>query len=102
MLMRQRARQRRAILSWFRFASDRAASCRATPRPRIAHQRDRDRTGMAQPGGKQAGVARLLRAVDVRPVDEKMGHDAGALLVKSRIDDPIAVTVVLVARFRRR
>jgi hypothetical protein len=29
------------------------------------------------PGGKQAGVARLLRAVDVRPVDEKMGRDAG-------------------------
>ena len=30
------------------------------------------------PGRKQAGVARLLRAVDVRPVDEKMGRDAGA------------------------
>jgi len=41
------------------------------------------------PGGKQAGVARLLRAVDVRPVDEKMGRDAGALLAKSRTDDPI-------------
>ena len=50
------------------------------------------------PGGKQAGVARLLRAVDVRPVDEKMGRDAGALLAKSRTDDPIDATVVLVAR----
>ena len=50
------------------------------------------------PGGKQAGVARLLRAVDVRPVDEKMGRDAGALLAKARTDDPIDATVVLVAR----
>jgi hypothetical protein len=50
------------------------------------------------PGGKQAGVAGLLRAVDVRPVDEKMGRDAGALLAKSRTDDPIDATVVLVAR----
>jgi hypothetical protein len=49
-------------------------------------------------GGKQAGVARLLRAVDVRAVDEKMGRDAGALLAKSRTDDPIDATVVLVAR----
>jgi hypothetical protein len=30
------------------------------------------------PGGKQAGVARLLRAVDVRPVDEKMGRGGRA------------------------
>ena len=61
-----------------------------------------DRAGMAQPGrspgGKQAGVARLLRAVDVRPVDEEMGRDAGALLAKARTDDPIDATVVLVAR----
>jgi predicted nucleic acid-binding protein len=50
------------------------------------------------PGGKQARVARLLRAVDVRPVDEQMGRDAGALLAKARTDDPIDATVVLVAR----
>jgi hypothetical protein len=50
------------------------------------------------PGGKQAGIAKLLRAVDVRPVDEKMGRDAGALLAKARTDDPIDATVVLVAR----
>jgi hypothetical protein len=46
----------------------------------------------------QAGVARLLRGVDVRPVDEQMGRDAGALLAKARTDDPIDATVVLVAR----
>jgi len=49
-------------------------------------------------GGKQAGIARLLRAVDVRPVDEQMGRDAGALLSKAPTDDPIDATVVLVAR----
>jgi predicted nucleic acid-binding protein len=49
-------------------------------------------------GSRQAGVAKLLRAIDVRPVDEKMGRDASALLAKSRTDDPIDATVVLVAR----
>lgn len=50
------------------------------------------------PGGKQARVARLLRAVDVRPVDERMGRDAGALLARAGTDDPIDATVVVVAR----
>jgi hypothetical protein len=50
------------------------------------------------PGGKQAGVARLLRAVDVRSVDQQMGREAGALLAKARTDDPIDATVVLVSR----
>lgn len=49
-------------------------------------------------GGKQARVARLLRAVDVRSVDERMARDAGALLGKACSDDPIDATVVLVAR----
>ena len=50
------------------------------------------------PGGQQVGIAGLLRAVDVRPVDERMARDAGALLAKARTDDPIDATVVLVAR----
>ena len=50
------------------------------------------------PGGKQANVARILRAVDVRSVDEQMGRDAGVLLAKARADDAIDATVVLVAR----
>lgn len=49
-------------------------------------------------GSKQARVARLLQAVDVCPVDEQMGRDAGALLAKARTDDPIDATVVQVAR----
>jgi len=50
------------------------------------------------PGGKQTRVARLLQAVDVRPVDERMGRDAGALLARAGTDDPIDATVVVVAR----
>jgi hypothetical protein len=49
-------------------------------------------------GGKQARIAKLLRAVDVRSIDERMGRDAGALLAKARTDDPIDATIVLVAR----
>lgn len=49
-------------------------------------------------GGRQARIAKLLQAVDVRPVDEQMGRDAGALLAKSGMDDPIDATVVLIAR----
>lgn len=49
-------------------------------------------------GGRQARIAKLLQAVDVRPVDEQMGRDAGALLAKSGTDDPIDATVVLIAR----
>jgi hypothetical protein len=48
-------------------------------------------------GGKQANLARILRAVDVRSVDEQMGRDAGMLLAKARADDPIDATVVLIA-----
>lgn len=43
-------------------------------------------------------LAKLLPAADVRPIDERMGRDAGALLAKARTDDPIDATVVLVAR----
>jgi hypothetical protein len=49
-------------------------------------------------GGKQGGLAKLLRAVDVRSIDEQTGRDAGVLLAKARTDDPIDATVVLVSR----
>lgn len=49
-------------------------------------------------GGKQASLARLLRAIDVRSVDQQMGREAGLLLAKAHTDDPIDATVVLVAR----
>jgi PIN domain len=48
-------------------------------------------------GGRQARLARLLKAVDVVPVDEDLGRQAGTLLGKSDIDDPVDATVVAIA-----
>ena len=47
--------------------------------------------------GRQARLARLLRAVEVRPVDEQMGRRAGVLLARAGTSDPIDATVALVA-----
>jgi hypothetical protein len=49
------------------------------------------------PEGRQARLARLLRAVDVRPIDEPMAREAGILLARAGTSDPIDATVVLVA-----
>ena len=46
------------------------------------------------PSGRQA---RLLRAVDVRAVDDRLARDAGVLLGQAGTADPIDATVVLVA-----
>lgn len=48
-------------------------------------------------GGRQAKLARLLKAVDVRPVDERLGREAGVLLGKSGITDAADATVVAIA-----
>ncbi len=50
------------------------------------------------PLGRQARLARLLRAVDVRPVDEQLGCEAGVLLARAGTSDPIDATVVLVTK----
>lgn len=50
------------------------------------------------PAGRQAGLARLLRAVDVLAVDEELGRLAGLLLAAAGTSDPIDATVVLVSR----
>ena len=49
------------------------------------------------PAGRQVRLARLLRAVDVRAVDDRLARDAGALLGQAGTADPIDATVVLVA-----
>jgi hypothetical protein len=49
------------------------------------------------PHGRQADLARLLRAVDVRAVDQQAGRDAGVLLGTAGTGDPIDATVVLLA-----
>lgn len=47
--------------------------------------------------GRQAELARLLKAVDVRPVDESLGRRAGILLGLSGTRDVADATVVTVA-----
>lgn len=47
--------------------------------------------------GRQAHLAQLLRAVDVRAVSPRDGRQAGALLGKTGTTDPIDATVVLLA-----
>jgi hypothetical protein len=49
------------------------------------------------PHGRQAELARLLRAVDVRAIDQQVGRDAGVLLDATDTGDPIDATVVLLA-----
>jgi hypothetical protein len=47
--------------------------------------------------GRQAGLARLLRAVDMRAVDHRDSRQGGALLGATGTADPIDATVVLLA-----
>ena len=49
------------------------------------------------PSGRQAELARLLRSVDVRPVDQRLGQDAGALSGRSGAGDAVDATVVAIA-----
>jgi hypothetical protein len=48
--------------------------------------------------GRQAGLARLLRAVDVRAISRENGRQAGVLLGLTGTSDPVDATVVLLAR----
>jgi hypothetical protein len=47
--------------------------------------------------GRQAGLAQLLRAVDVRAVSSYDGRQAGVLLGMTGTKDPVDATVVLLA-----
>lgn len=49
------------------------------------------------PQGRQARLARLLRSVDVRPVDDEAGRAAGILVGHAGTQDPIDATLVLLA-----
>jgi hypothetical protein len=48
--------------------------------------------------GRQAALARLLRAVDVRAVSHENGRQAGVLLGSTGTTDPVDATVVLLAK----
>ncbi len=47
--------------------------------------------------GRQANLARLLKAVDVRAVDRRLGQEAGVLLGKAGVTDAADATVVAIA-----
>jgi hypothetical protein len=49
------------------------------------------------PHGRQASLARLLHAVDVRAVSHRDGREAGVLLAAAGTSDPVDATVVLLA-----
>lgn len=49
------------------------------------------------PAGRQAELARLLRSVDVKPVDQRLGRNAGVLSGRAGHHDAIDATVVAVA-----
>lgn len=48
-------------------------------------------------GGRQANLARLLKAVDVCSVDQRLGQQAGVLLGRCDVSDAADATVVAVA-----
>ena len=48
-------------------------------------------------GGRQANLARLLKAVDVRAVNQRLGQDAGVLLGRAGVTDAADATVVAIA-----
>jgi hypothetical protein len=47
--------------------------------------------------GRQAEVARLLRGVDVRALDEELGKGAGALLGRSGAEDAVDAALICLA-----
>jgi hypothetical protein len=48
-------------------------------------------------GARQARLARLLPALDVRPLDASLGRRAGSLLARSRTADVVDAALVLLA-----
>jgi len=53
--------------------------------------------GQAWRGGRQARLASLLPALDVRPLDDKLGRQAGVLLGKARRADVIDAALTVLA-----
>jgi predicted nucleic acid-binding protein len=49
-------------------------------------------------GARQANIARLLQLVDVPPVDERVGREAGELLAKTNTSDPVDAALVITAQ----
>lgn len=73
----------------------------------VAKERSRDRAPLTHGGvigqvwrggsGRQAKLARVLRSVDVRPLDNALGRSAGELLANAGTSDVIDAAIVLLA-----
>lgn len=50
------------------------------------------------PTGRQANLARLLRSVDVKAVDEQLGREAGVLLGRAGTREAVDASVVAISR----
>lgn len=79
----------RAMIARLRVAEQRGVELRSNAM--VVGQTWRDR------GGRQASLARMLQAVDVRAVSPEDGRQAGLLLALTGTSDPIDATVVLLA-----
>jgi hypothetical protein len=82
-------RNDRAVLARLAAAQRNGLELRTSPMVVAQVWRDRQ--------GRQANLARLLQSVDVRPVRDQDGREAGALLGQTGTADPIDATVVLLA-----
>jgi hypothetical protein len=82
-------RDDRAMLARLRVAQQRGLDLRSNAMVVAQVWRDRQ--------GRQANVARLLRAVDIRTVAHEDGRRAGELLGVTGTTDPVDATVVLLA-----
>lgn len=49
------------------------------------------------PSGRQANLAKALKAVDVVPVDQRLGREAGVLLGRAGASNAVDATVVAVS-----
>jgi hypothetical protein len=82
-------RDDRAMIARLRVAQQRGVELRTNAMVVAEVWRDRQ--------DRQANLARLLRAVDVRAIDHQHGRQAGALLGQAGTADPIDASVVLLA-----
>ncbi len=49
------------------------------------------------PAGRQANLAQLLKSVDVKAVDQRLGRDGGVLLGRAGTEDAVDASVVAVS-----
>lgn len=83
-------RDNRAVVALLRIASQEGLELRTNAM--VVSQVWRDARG------RQAKLAQLLAAVDVRAIDQAMGREAGELVGQAGTSDTIDATVILLAR----